>query len=122
MMLGSFRTKLYTPLLALSSKGFVSRHLSYMLAGLACFFVAPPLNTSTKPPSTLSLIGGGLLLVVGLLICGELLNLMLPLMRAAGQLPFSFWASTALLTVLYWRYTKGRAILLALASEPATNP
>lgn len=92
------------------------RHAAYLLTGLACIFVAPPLQAPKASPSALALFGGFAIVVAGLMLAGAILNVMRPLLSAAGHLPWSFWAATGLATFLHWRYTKGRSILLALAS------
>ncbi len=117
MMLSAFSAKIYSHLLTMASKGIALRHSAYFLAGLVCIFVAPPLQSQKAPPSGVALVGGLTVVVAGLMLAGAILNVLRPLLSAAGQLPMSFWAAFVLATFFHWRYTKGRGILLALASE-----
>ena len=113
----SWQNRLYGKLLRESQKSAIRRHSAYVAAGwLSLFFIRPQLS-SRQSASFAAVAGGALLLVVGLVMLGPVLNVMQPAFRAAGQAPAVTWPVVGVLALFAWRYAVGRSLLNAFAKS-----
>lgn len=112
----SWQNRLYAQLLRDAQRGSVQRHCAYMAAGWLTLFLIRPDLGNRSPASLRAVAGGGAVLVMFLLLAGPVLNVLQPLLRAAGQLPGVTWVVVAIGGFFAWRYLAGRKVLEAFST------
>lgn len=117
----TWQNRLYGKLLRESQKSAIHRHSAYMAAGWLSLFLIRPQLVGRQSASLAAVAGGGVLLVVGLVLLGPLLNAMQPALRAAGKAPAVTWPVAGAVVLFGWRYAVGRSLLNAVAksADPA---
>lgn len=113
----TWQNRLYGKLLRESQKSSLHRHSAYLAAGWLSLFLVRPQLASRQSTSFAAVAGGGVLLVVGLILLGPVLNAMQPALRAAGQAPAVTWPVAGALALFTWRYVVGRNLLTAFAKN-----
>lgn len=105
---------LYTSLAHLARSGPVARQLAYFGAGLlSMFFVRPPLPQAKPVNFALQSIIALLLFWVFVLLLGDLLILLQPVLVAIGGLTLERVIVGTVMLFLAWRYLRGRNLLRA---------
>jgi hypothetical protein len=111
-----WQNRLYSRILRESQQDAVRRQFAYLAAGWLSFFGIRPRLAGQAAPSFTAIAGGGVLLVLGLVLAGPVLNLMRPVFRAAGAAPAMTWPVAAIAGLFGWRYAAGRKLLRAFAA------
>ncbi|KWA83822.1 hypothetical protein WL29_20880 [Burkholderia ubonensis] len=112
----SWQTRLYDHLLHDAQQGSFQRHCAYLAAGWLSLFLIRPQLDQQKSASFAAIAGGGVLLLLLLVLAGPLLNVLQPVLKAAGKAPALTWLLVAVVALFAWRYTAGRKLLLAYAA------
>ncbi len=110
-----WQDSLYARLLRYSRRGCAQRALAAQSAGwFALVGIVPGLRASRA--TSLTAVGvGAVVLVLGLLALGPVLNLAQPVLSRAGQLPGWLWLVVAVLGFVAWRQRVGSELLEAAA-------
>ncbi len=110
-----WQDSLYAHLLRYSRKGCAQRALAAQAAGwFALVGIVPSLRASRT--TSLTAVGvGAVVLVLGLLALGPVLNLTQPVLARAGLLPGWLWLVLGVLGFVAWRQRVGSELLEAAA-------